>query len=288
MKRLAVILTIILLSLGLAAPAAAGALQKEIKSRWLGAWIVTRVDVYSDCSGLHTNNRINGDLVKSSGSHRFHDGELARLNKVDLNRSRLDLMLSLTQPILVPSPDGPFTLYKELNCKVELEVEIPRDVVKSQNVDEIEKAMLQIVERHSNEDSATSSAAYNGRERDPYPDDYEQTLHAHAVWTAEQTNQAILAKIERAKRETRQLADRITSDADYLEGFLSGVETAKAQDLNACSRLMTIDLDRRSGSSQPDDAQQARILRGRTDGSNLIYSLAMERNLPDCLVELPQ
>ncbi len=39
---------------------------------------------------------------------------------------------------------------------------------------------------------------------------------------------------------------------------------------------------------QQDDAQQARIQRGRTDGSNLIFSLAMERNLPDCLVEVPQ
>ncbi len=42
-------------------------------------------------------------------------------------------MLSLTEPILVPTPAGPFTLYQELSCKVELEVEIPRDVVKTQS-----------------------------------------------------------------------------------------------------------------------------------------------------------
>jgi len=288
MKRSAVILLFVLLSLALTAPAAAGSLQKEIKSRWLGAWVVTRVDVYSDCGTLHTNNRINGDLVKSRGAHRFHDGELARLNKVDLNRSRLDLMLSLTEPILIPTPAGPFTLYQELNCKVELQVEIPRQVVKDQSIDAIENAMLEVIERHTNEDSALSSEAFNERERDPYPEDYEETLHAHAVWQAEETNKAILSKIERAKRETRLLADRITSDSDYLTGFLTGVETAKAQDLNACSRLLAIDLDPASSSRKQDDAQQARIQRGRTDGSNLIYSLAMERNLPDCLVEVPQ
>ncbi len=223
MKRSAVTVIIVLLSFALDAPAVAGNLQKEIKSRWLGAWVVTRVDVYSDCGTLHTNNRINGDLVKSRGAHRFHDGELARLNKVDLNRSRLDLMLTLTEPILVPTPAGPFTLYQELSCKVELEVEVPRDVVKSQSVDAIEEAMLEVIERHANEDSALSSDAFNGRERDEYPEDYEETLHAHAVWEAEETNKAILAKLDRAKRETRQLADRITSDADYLTGFLAGL-----------------------------------------------------------------
>jgi hypothetical protein len=287
MRRFAVIFAVTLLSLTLAAPAMAGAFQKEIKSRWLGAWVVTRVDVYSDCGALHTNNRINGDLVKSGGAHRFLNGELARLNKVDLKRSRLDLMLSLTEPILVPAPDGPFTLYRELSCKVELKVEIPREAVKSQSIDDIEKAMLTVVERHSNEDSAVSSELYNGRERDPYPDDYEETLHAHAVWQAEETNKAILAKLERARKETRELADRMTSDPDYLEGFLAGVETAKSKDLNACSTLMAIDLD--SGASRkPDDARQARIQRGSTDGRNLIYSLMMERNLMECLVEVPQ
>jgi hypothetical protein len=269
-----------------AAPTAAGALQKQIKSRWLGAWVVTRVDLYSDCGPLHTNNRIHGELVKSNGAHRFHDGELARLNKVDLNRSRLDLMLSLNEPILVPAPDGPFTLYRELSCKVELEVELSRDLVKAGQVAEIERAMLRVIERHTNEDSARASELYNDRRRDPYPDDYDQTLHAHAVWQAEQVNAAVLAKIERAKRETREVADRITTDPDYLAGFLAGVEEAKSADLNDCSRLMAVDFE--LAPHRTDDPRQARIDRGAADGRNLIYSLALDRYLPDCMVSPPE
>src|SRR5574341_1026729 len=83
------------------APALAGGLADSLESRWRGAWVLTSVDTYSDCAGTHTNNRVNGALVQSKGKLRFLPGELAQVQKIDLKRSRVDLLLNLPQPLLL-------------------------------------------------------------------------------------------------------------------------------------------------------------------------------------------
>src|SRR5580765_4015533 len=93
------------------APAFAADLEDSLESRWRGAWVLTSVDTYSDCGGFHTDNRVNGSLVQSKGRFRFRAGELAQVQKIDLKRSRLDLSLSLPEPLLLSFQDGPFTLY---------------------------------------------------------------------------------------------------------------------------------------------------------------------------------
>ena len=117
------------LLLSVAVPATAGDFQRTLQGDWLGAWVVVRGESYSDCNGGYTRNRINGTLVKGSAAWRFAPGELAKLDKVDLKRSRLDLSLTFDEPFLVSYQDGPFTLYREARCRVELEVEIDRKSV---------------------------------------------------------------------------------------------------------------------------------------------------------------
>ena len=119
MKRNLMVAALIFLLTGVTL---AGSLEKEVKGEWLGAWVVTGVESYSDCGSAHTNNRINGSLVKSKGDHRFQPGELAKINKIDVKKSRLDLLLTLAEPMLIPYQEGPFTLYREAQCKIELEI----------------------------------------------------------------------------------------------------------------------------------------------------------------------
>lgn len=92
-------------------------LEQELRGRWLGAWVVTTVDTYSNCQGLATNNRIHGELVHGQGQHRFDRGELARVEKVDAKRSRVDLHLLLSEPLLVAYQEGPFTLYAKRSAR---------------------------------------------------------------------------------------------------------------------------------------------------------------------------
>lgn len=270
----------------------AGKLEDDIRGLWLGAWVVLEVEATSDCGGSYTNNRVNGNLVRGNGRHRFGVGELAKINKLDIKRSRLDLLLSLDEPYLVSYGAGPFTLYREVSCKIELEVEIPREVVKNKEVGPVEDALVAIFERHATEDDARASNLWNEREREDYPDDYELTLAKLEVWRAEQTNAAVQTKLDDAHAQTLRLADRVMAEQDYLAGFARGVESAKAVERDECPALLAIDIGNPPGKLSSDDiapaADQDSFKRGFRDGKQLVFGLAMMRRLPDCFVQVPE
>jgi len=269
----------------------AGELERDLKSRWLGAWVVTSVETYSDCSGNYTNNRVNGKLVKSSGSQRFFFGELAKVEKINAKKSRIDVHLALAEPLLLSYQEGPFTLYREAHCRVELEVVVPREVVREKDVSRIDASLRLVLERYATESAAMSSPLLNGREREPYPEDYDQTLAELEAWRAEQTNAAVRAQLDRAREETSRLADRLSSDPDYLAGFGKGVEDARALDLRACSTMLGLDLEpkrrRVERTEKAEDTSAARESRGFEDGRKLVLGLELMRRLPSCFVALP-
>jgi hypothetical protein len=273
-------------------PAAAADFEGAMESRWRGAWVLTSVDTYSDCAGTYTNNHVNGQLVQGRGRFAFRPGEMAQVQKVDMKRSRLDLLLSLPEPILVSYQDGPFTLYREARCLIELQVELPRPLVAKQSVEGVDQRVLAVVSRHASRQEASRSRGWNRRERDPYPEDYDQTLAEHAAWQAEQANAAVVARIDQAKEESSRISSSINSDPDYLKGFAAGVEAAKALDLSKCQEVLARDpqhvcpLPAQLPASLAGQAQ-SRYTRGFTDGSRLVFSLESMRVLPRCLVEVP-
>jgi hypothetical protein len=276
----------------LPALAHAGSLEKEVKARWLGAWVVTGVEGYSDCGGAATNNRIHANLVKSKGKHRFQPGELAKVNKIDVKKSRVDLHLILAEPLLVPYQEGPFTLYREARCKLELEIMVDREAVKSKDADALDQALRGILERYATEEEAQQSPDWNGREIEPYPDGYERTLAELAVWRAEQANLRVEAKLDEARQKTGRLAYSVSTDPDYLEGFARGIEAARESDPRDCPALLAIDLGGSSHAaskyqdSSPETAEQ-RSDRGYRDGRLFVYGLILVERLPGCFVPVP-
>lgn len=275
----------------LVTPSWAGSLEKEIRSRWLGAWVITDVESYSDCSGRYTNNRIHGDLVRGHGLRAFDAGELAKVDKVDVKRSRLDLLLSVREPVLLPYAAGPFTLFREARCRIELEVKLPRSVVKSKDADWIDDALERVVERHARERDALASGSWNEREREDYPEDYEDRLFDYAVWQAETANSDVEAKLAVATDHAMRLTDRLSGDPSYLTGFATGVEEARQLSVANCDQRMRAAFVQ-SKTSQPADtpegAADSREARGHDDGYNLILALELMRGLPECFVPVPE
>jgi len=290
MKRMA--LTALLALLVTLVPTHAGDLEDSLESRWRGAWVLTAVEITSDCGGFHTTNHVNGDLVQGRGRFRFEPGELAQVKDVNLKRSGLVLALNLPEPLLVSHQDGPFTLYDEARCLVDLDVELPRDLVKGGDLAGIEAALRPLLRRHTTREEATRSRAWNGRRRDPYPEDYDRTLAEHAAWKAKMANAAIQARIENAAEETNRIADRISSDPDYLRGFAVGIEEARTLDLSECGALLSLDFNavgrkppQLPASLGTDAAARAR--RGYQDGARLVFGLESLRLLPGCKVPVP-
>jgi hypothetical protein len=274
-------------------PAVAGDVEDSLESRWRGAWVLTAVEIASDCAGFHTTNHVNGELIQGRGRFRFEPGELAQVKDVNLKRSGLVLALSLPEPLLVSHQDGPFTLYDEARCLVDLDVELPRNLVKGGDLAGIEAALRPVLRRHATREEAARSRAWNGRRREPYPEDYDRTLAEHAAWKAETANAAIQARIERAAEETTRIADRISSDPDYLRGFAAGVEEARAIDLSECGALLGLDFNAvgrkppQLPASLGSDAA-ARARRGYQDGARLVFGLESLRRLPGCRVPVPE
>lgn len=292
-------------------PALAGDTQDAVASHWRGAWVVTTAETHADCAGLHTGNRVSGRLVSSKGRWRFKPGELAKVGSVDLKRDRVDLKITLAEPLLVPHQDGPFTLYDEARCQMELQVEVPRDLVKGKDVAALDDVLRVVVERYATEDEARASRRFNGRERDPYPEDYEQTLAAHAAWQARQANAAVQARLDALVDETSRIPERIGDDPDYMAGFVRGVEAGRAARPDSCPALMSIGTapvrvatgyngsgavpaGRGGHEGHGDHAgpggeteAQARFNRGYVDGVRLTQGLDAIRRLPGCFVPVP-
>jgi hypothetical protein len=256
----------------------AGDFQKKMTSRCTGASVVTAFESYSDCRGRTTINRIDGDLVESRGIYRFAPGELARLEKIEIDGRQLSLKLTFDEPLLVQIHDGPFTLYDPRSCQVEIETELPKGLVESGEMKAMEAFLGQIVERHPNMKSARESIRWNRRKVEPVPEGYEQTVTEHAAWKAEQYSAMVEAKLAIAMQETARVTERVKDDPDYMEHFVRGVETARANSLGDCEAMMGYMFSGRYGDTS-DPAWR--------DGRNLVYGLELIRELPGCMSQIP-
>jgi hypothetical protein len=286
------------LSFGLAvlvlggAPAVQGAgLEEALEQRWVGAWVVTAVETASDCAGFYTNNEVRGRLVASKGRRRFAVGELARVDKLNQKSDRVDLFLTLAEPILASRQDGPFTLLDEHTCKVQLMVFVPAGTLKAGNVAVADEALRATLERYATREQALASPHWNGRQREPYPADYELTVARHAAWQAEQQNAQFIAQRDRAGEDAWAALARVANDADYLAGFAAGVERLRGWRPSGCPALAGATLSQVEGrpprERSSSNAADSSWRRGFHDGQELAFALAVQREVERCLVPVP-
>lgn len=284
-------LSVAAIAFALAALPARADLEDELERAWVGAWVVVRTGSASDCSGAYTNVEVRGLRSTSRGSRRFAEGELARVDKLNQKSDRVDLYLSIAEPVLVPRTDGPFTLYDERSCRVQLMVDVPKAVLKSGRLDEVDAALLEAAERHQTESSARRSEAWNRRERDPYPRDYEETLARHAAWKAEETNRALAATRLAALDEASQALSRVTDDPDYLAGFAAGVEAQRRRSAPGCSSLSDAgfsgDEQRPPGDRRGSSPAERAFQRGFRDGQVVAWATRVARAVEGCFVPVP-
>lgn len=279
--RLLVVLAIV----WVAFPAAASDLEDRLAGHLKGAWATIDVEVYSNCSGTYSDNKMGLAGVASKADRRFEPGELAKIDKVKVKRSRVDLLTTLAVPVLAPHMDGPFELYDVLECRAQLIFEIPRSVIKSSDTDAVLETIGRALTTHPDQDSAMDSSLWNSRRRQPFPDDYDLTLARHQRWSAEQTNAAVATGIDRASEKAADIADDIDRDPDYLDGFAAGAEEMRHIHLDDCADL--IDASFYSWDENPPSDMNATWKRGFDDGQRLVFHLIVLRELRHCYVPVP-
>lgn len=266
-------------------PSSGWQLEDDVERQLAGAWALVKVEIYSNCAGAYNNNEAGGAGVSAKADRRFEPGELVKIDKINLKKTRIDLYLSLKEPILRGHMDGPFELFDEAVCKVQLMIDLPRALTSADDVEGILRLTDGFVEKESTLSSAQQSASWNQRERAPYPPDYEEILVRHAVWVAEQTNAAVVARTHQAHRDLDRLTDDIRTDEDYLAGFAAGVKDLRYWDERDCDRLIDVRVD--SVGDSPPSNENRSFKDGYEDGQSLVINLHLLANLEECLVLVP-
>jgi hypothetical protein len=285
MKRyLPLVLAMMLVPLG---HVDAGKFEDSVRARWRGAWVVLQVESWSNCSGVYYNNDVSGQYVTSRGGRKFEPGEMARVKKVQVKKKKAELLVEIAHSVLVPREDGPFTLYDRRTCAIELEVAVPRETIKAQDVGEVDRLLAQVAHRFGTEAEALDSAQWNGREDEELPPDYDLTLARHAVWQAEQTNMNIDARLAAALDEAESLASRVEDDHVYLDGFAAGTRAMRDWRERDCGPLLSGEFTTFRHRAPEGYEDNEVWCDGYYDGQRLVYDIYLLNRLPECYVEVP-
>ncbi len=271
-----------------ATPAAAGRLEDALRSRWQGAWVVIRADVRSACGEAYSNNRVSGRLVSGKGEQRLALGELGQIHKIDVKRQRIDVLIDLVEPLRVAYVEGPFELYRQAACKIELQLDVSRQVVKAAQEEQVGEFLLAVLERYDSRAEAEESELWNLRRVEPFPEGYDRLLADYDAWRAEQIFVAVREKLARVLDEAVRIADRARSDDAYGAGFTTGLRSTSAHYHTAADCGLLVDKVYYPGSvpSPPSyDSNSARDAwrDGYGDGQALSFHLDLARQLERCL-----
>ncbi len=269
----------VLLLVTVPAVARAAETEEELNARWRGGTVVVQIPLVSNCDGFYNDNDVVGSRVSSKARRRFAEGEIARVERIGVKRGRVDVFLDLTEGVLEEFEDGPFTLYDPRVCQVQLKVPVPD----RSDTGAVEKRLAELLELHGSIRAAEASSAWNGRRREPFPQDYEKTLAAHASWKAARTNAAVQERMDDAIEEASRIADRVRTDPEYLEGFGAGMEKVRDLSFGDCPSLLTRSFSPSSGGGGKDEDWR----RGYEDGQRLGFHLELLRHLRDCFVPVP-
>lgn len=167
--------------------------------------------------------------------------------------------------------EGPFELFDERKCKIQLMIALPRELVKGNDAAAILQRVADIVELHRSAADAEYSISGNGREREDYPPDYDQTLARYEVWKVEMLNAAVADRIAGANQDARSVAVDIRRNPDFLDGFAAGVAEMRSWRQDNCDRL--VDIVFSSVRERPPGDHSATWKEGYSDGQEMIDRL---------------
>ncbi len=247
--------------------------------------MVVRTPVLSNCDERFTNNRMRGPLPDSGGAHHFAPGELARVDNLHLQRSRIDLLVELSEPLRIELRDGPFQLFEHVRCRVELQLPAPRAAVKQGDLERLGAVIESAVEGHAGSAAAAASALANRRRAEPLPADHEARWADYRAWQHEQLVLALRNRLAEALDRAGRLLAGAARGGHYAAGLSAGLTELAHEPTAACPELAGVFFSPRRGEPPPelDDAATREWRRGFADGQRLAFEIALAQRLERCL-----
>lgn len=270
--RAALVLVTLAIALPAARPARADA-EGDLRARWTGATVITKIPVFSECTDHFTDNAVPpGGLPRGAGL-RFGAGEIATVDKIDVTWTRIDVSIGLLEPFRLSWTEGPYTLYDQRRCRVQLKLELPRDVRKDPA--KAGAAIGALLGAFSNPAEARRAPSFNARRVEAYPANWEKTRAEYETWHATRVNAKVQERMATLLREAQDTIDRARDDEAYQRCFGKGAHSRSYQSFGSCESV----LDTYFVSSGSCENQ-----RGFDDGQRLAWTVGMVRALSACFV----
>jgi hypothetical protein len=284
-SRVAVLTCAALLALG--TPAVASRTEDELRTAWVGRRVVLRAAAISNCDERYTNNRMRATQPSSGGRHRLDPGELGRVENLHLQRARIDVLITLLEPLRVEFRDGPFQLYEQLECRVELEVPAPREAVRQGAIDRLDDLLRGLLELDNDPLPAEESPIWNRRQVEPLPADHAERLADYRAWKQEQLYLALRGRLAEALDRAADIAARVDRSVPYARGLVFGAREFEPERIfsAACEELPNKRFSS-SWSKAPEELEgrdERHWKDGLEDGQRLRFEIALARRLERCL-----
>jgi len=249
--------------------------EKSLRDEWTNAWVIVRLESYSDCLDSYTRNLVQGDSVRSDSGRHFDAGELAQVRKVVIKRKGINILLDLVEPVLVPHPEGPVILYTERWCKIEFRIKVNDSSATAQPG----SAMMERYFRQFSEElMARKDPSWNQRIRAAYPANYLARQTAVVRKDTEDRNVAIEMLLEQAQQWVVVIVERLNRDSHYVAGFAHGIAERRQQNAETCDTLIETGLAFFEGVQQGKNAGFSGVL----DAERLYVALLLLERLPAC------
>jgi uncharacterized protein YukE len=258
-----------------AGPLAAGAdVEGELRSALVGRLALTRGALVSECTEHFTDMKVVGGRLAGGAGVRFDSGELVKVDNVKIGAlSGLDVNLTLVEPFLLSFEDGPFTVYEQRRCRVQLDFEVPREVRKDAQKS---LAAIEAVLELFDDAGAAKRAGWNGRQVQAYPANWEKTKREYQAWKVTQVNAAVREKTERVLDEARRILTYMPGDDDYLLSFGAGARARSSDSWSSCEAMLAASFYA-SGSG-------GKSSRGWSDGQHVAWATQLAHALQDCSI----
>jgi hypothetical protein len=240
----------------LVAAAARADVEDDLKARLRGRWGVTRVALASECTDHYTENTIEGDNVSGKGVHQFAAGERVTIDNVSVGWGKVDVNLRLVEPFRLQWRDGPFDLYDQRNCRVQLRFEPPREVKK--DAARAEQMIRQALEIYASEAEAKRSPTGNGRRVEAYPPDWDKTRAAYDAWRLEQRRVEATRRLVDLSSDLQALLRNLPSDPEALRKWADGARSVGYESYSTCEEALGAS-SWGGGSAYDDGKRAARI-----------------------------
>lgn len=245
--------------------------EADLRAELVGRFALSRGPLVSECTDHFTDMKVVGGRLTGGTGQRFETGELLKVDNVKVGAmAGLVANVTLVEPYLLSFQDGPFTVFDQRRCRVQLNFEVPREVRKDRT--QALAAVGAALELYDDA-GAAKRAGWNRRRVADYPANWEKTRHEYEAWKVAQTNVLVSQKIARVLGEADSILTYMPGDDDYLTSFGAGAKV-RSDSWSDCPAMLNATFYV-SGSGTKSS-------RGWADGQHVAWSTHLAHALQSC------